>query len=88
MQLSRLGNYMYNLTFKFNQSASSNFQVFTRFQKLMITVSHRTTISTMDNLADGHDEEVFEWRDSLKEALPKPSEDEVSISLSMVIWVK
>lgn len=45
----------------------------------MVSVSHRTTISVMDNLAEGHDEEVFEWQDSLKEALPTPSQDEVFI---------
>ena len=37
----------------------------------MVSVSHRTTIYVMDSLVEGHDEEVFEWQDSLKEALPQ-----------------
>ena len=45
----------------------------------MITASHCTTISTVDNLAEGHDEEGFEWQEWLKEALPKPSEDDSEV---------
>ena len=64
-----------------------HFQVFTRLQKLMVSVSHRTTISVMDGLAEGHDEKVFEWQDSLKEALPTPSQDQVFISLLIRVTV-
>ena len=53
----------------------------------MVSVSHGTTISVMDGLVEGHNERVFEWQDSLKEALPTPSQDEVSISFSIRVNV-
>ena len=35
----------------------------------MVCVSHRSTISLMDNIADGHDEGVMEWQDTLSQEL-------------------
>ena len=57
-------------------------QTFSRFHKLMVCVSHRSTISLMDNIADGHDEEVMEWQDTLSQELQQvqpPTQEDVSI---------
>ena len=47
----------------------------------MVCVSHRSTISLMDNIADGHDEEVMEWQDTLSQELhiQPPTQKDVSI---------
>ena len=48
----------------------------------MVCVSHRSTISLMDNIADGHDEEVMEWQDTLSQELQHiqpPTQEDVSI---------
>ena len=54
-------------------------QTFTRLQKLMISLSHGGTISLMDNIAEGHDEEVLEWQDEFSRILVanNPSNSEV-----------
>lgn len=31
----------------------------------MISLSHGSLITLMDDIAEGHDEEVFEWKDRL-----------------------
>ena len=44
-------------------------QTFTRLQKLMLCLSHQATISLMDTIAEGHDEEVMEWQDIIAETV-------------------
>ena len=45
----------------------------------MISFSHGGTISLMDNIAEGHDEEVLEWQDEFSQILVanNPSNSEV-----------
>ena len=53
----------------------------------MVRVSHRSTISLMDNIADGHDEEVMEWQDTLSQELQHiqpPTQEDVSIQCPQV----
>lgn len=56
-------------------------QTFTRLQKLMISLSHGGMISLMDNIAEGHNEEVLEWQDEFSQMLcteaNNPSNSEV-----------
>ena len=50
----------------------------------MVCVSHRSTVSLMDNIADGHDEQVMEWQDTLSKELQHlqpPTQEDVSIFL-------
>ena len=44
-------------------------QTFTRLQKLMVSLSHCGMISLMDNVAEGHDEEILEWQDEFSQML-------------------
>ncbi len=44
-------------------------QTFTRLQKLMVSLSHGGVIALMDNIAEGHDEEVLEWQDEFSQIL-------------------
>ena len=66
-------------------------QTFSCFHKLMICVSHYSTISLMDNIADGHDEEVMEWQDTLSQELqhiqPPTQEDVNIIQCPTVVYV-
>ena len=59
-------------------------QTFSCLHKLMVCVSHRSTVFLMDNIADGHDEQVMEWQDTLSQELQHlqpPTQEDVSISL-------
>ena len=40
-------------------------------------MAHNTTVSLLNELAEGHDEEVHEWRDALVKTIDKPSNQEV-----------
>ena len=40
--------------------------MFTRLQKLGVSLSHRATIDLIDEMGIGHDEAVLNWRDSLQ----------------------
>ena len=47
-------------------------------------MAHNTTVSLLNELAEGHDEEVHEWRDALVKTIDKPSNQEVwSLHLSI-----
>lgn len=35
-------------------------------------MTHTSTVSLMDNVADGHDEKVLEWQDDLLEKVASP----------------
>lgn len=35
----------------------------------MLCLSHQATISLMDTIAEGHDEEVMEWQDIIAETV-------------------
>ena len=42
-----------------------------RLQKLLLCVSHKTTLKYLDKLGSGHDAKVMRWAESLrKEMLP------------------
>ncbi len=45
------------------------FLIFTRLQRLMVSLSHSGAIALMDNIAEGHDEEVLEWQEELSQML-------------------
>ena len=40
-------------------------QVYGRLQKMMLCLSHQATLKMLDVVAEGHDELVWEWRESL-----------------------
>ena len=44
-------------------------QVYNRLQKLMISMSHPTTLSIIDRLGEGHNVPVLNWKLSLQQRL-------------------
>ena len=47
----------------------------TRLHKLGVCLTHTSTMALMENIADGHDEEVLEWQDDLHVLVRVPSPD-------------
>lgn len=42
-------------------------QVFNRLQRLQLCISHAALLKTLDEAAEGHDERVCDWQDTLQE---------------------
>lgn len=43
-----------------------NLQVFTRLQKLLLCVSHKSTLSFIDKLGQNYDEPVKSWKEDIE----------------------
>ena len=62
---------------------STLLQVFNRLQKML---SHKSTLRVLDEAAEGHDEKVWDWRESLVERAMRTADyASVRILLCMVI---
>ena len=44
-------------------------QVYTQLQRLLLCLSHKSTIRTIDKLGDGHDQAVIKWRNNLEQLM-------------------
>ena len=42
-------------------------QVFNRLQRLQLCISHAALLKTLNEAAEGHDERVCDWQDTLQE---------------------
>ena len=49
-------------------------QVYTQLQRLLLCLSHKSTIRTIDKLGDGHDQAVIKWKNSLEQLLMASNE--------------
>ena len=56
------------------------YQVFNRLQKLGLCLSPYATLKLLDSLGDGHDEKLFEWRDSLVRRIEVLMMDQVRVN--------
>ena len=48
-------------------------QIYTRLQKLMLCMSHKTTIRLVDQMGKNHDSDVCGWRDEILKTMTQPS---------------
>ena len=46
-------------------------QVFTRLQKLALSISHKATISFVESLTKNHDGDVKGWKDDIEDRMTK-----------------
>lgn len=47
----------------------STLQTYTRLQKLLLCLSHKRTLTTLDALGKDHDGEVRKWRESIERTM-------------------
>ena len=60
--------------------------MFNRLQKLQICLSHKSTLMFLDEAAEGYDEKVWDWRDTLLERIADRHTDVAQVSILITIW--